>query len=84
MADKRNELAPIIIKKKKVVKGGGHHGGAWKVATFGAPFQIGAFAPMTCPPNCIRRDERRSDVCGDCEPPRHPLSDAGATIDAKC
>jgi chemotaxis protein MotB len=31
MADKQDELRPIIIKK--VIKGGaGHHGGAWKVA----------------------------------------------------
>ena len=30
MADKQDELQPIIVKKIK--KGGGHHGGAWKVA----------------------------------------------------
>lgn len=31
MADKQDELRPIIIKKIKK-SGGGHHGGAWKVA----------------------------------------------------
>ncbi len=31
MADKQDELRPIIVKKIKK-SGGGHHGGAWKVA----------------------------------------------------
>ncbi len=31
MADKQDELRPIIVKKVKK-NGGGHHGGAWKVA----------------------------------------------------